>query len=142
MPRKSVGSAVPAGKLTDEHKAALAAGRQAGRAVRRYLQALQSTKPRRGRPPSQERIARRLAEIEQRLEEADVLTRLHLVQERIDLERESSTNAETYDIAPLEAEFVKVAAGYSKSKGLTYEAWRSAGVEPRVLQEAGITRRQ
>jgi hypothetical protein len=35
--------------MSDEHKAALAEGRNQGRAVRRYLEALDAHKPRRGR---------------------------------------------------------------------------------------------
>ncbi len=35
--------------MSADHKAALAKGRRRGRIVRRYLEALESTKPRRGR---------------------------------------------------------------------------------------------
>ena len=36
--------------------------------------------------------------------------------------------------------FFVVAAAHGERKGLTYEAWRSIGVEPRVLNAAGIGR--
>lgn len=127
-------------RLSDEHKAALSAGRRSGAVVRRYLDALEASKPRPGRRPSPDRRQRRLAEIEARLPEADILTRLHLIQERLDLGRE--TDDVPVDLAALEAEFVKVARAYSASKGISYKAWRSAGIEARVLQEAGITRSQ
>jgi len=38
----------------------------------------------------------------------------------------------------LGADFVQLALAYSQRKGITYEAWRSIGVEPRVLKAAWI----
>ena len=72
--------------MSDEHKAALAAGRNEGRAVRHYLEALEAHKPKRGRKRTPDSIQKRLAAIERQLAEADPLTRLHLVQERMDLD--------------------------------------------------------
>ena len=46
------------------------------------------------------------------------------------------------DIGALEASFVKAAGPYSRRKGIGYDAWRAAGVEPRVLKAAGIGRGQ
>ncbi len=77
--------------MTDEHKAALAEGREQGRVVRRYLEAV---------------ARRRSAEIE-----------------------------------ALEAAFIATALPYSQRKGISYEAWRAVGVQPRVLRAAGISRR-
>jgi hypothetical protein len=59
--------------LSDEHKTALAKGRDQGRAVRRYLEALEANKPRRGRRRSPESIAKRLDAIETDLPTADPL---------------------------------------------------------------------
>jgi hypothetical protein len=36
--------------------------------------------------------------------------------------------------------FVKAARPYSKSKGISYGAWREVGVPADVLRDAGITR--
>ena len=47
--------------MSDDHKAALAAGRNEGRAVRRYLEALEAHKPKRGRKRTPESIQKRLA---------------------------------------------------------------------------------
>jgi len=58
--------------MTNEHKAALAAGRAQGLAVRRYLEALERSKPRRGRRPSAENLNRQLREIEEKLRDADL----------------------------------------------------------------------
>ena len=124
--------------MSDEHKAALAEGREQGRAVRRYLEALESTKPRRGRKRTSESIQKRLAAIEEQLGSADPLSRVHLVQERIDLEQELAAGANGVDLEGLEAEFVAAAAAYGQRKGISYDAWRAADVEPRVLRAAGI----
>ena len=139
-------SAAPAEKaprsMSDAHKEALAEGREQGRAVRRYLEALEANKPRRGRKRTAEGIQRRLAAIEERLATADALSRLHLAQERMDLENELASSSDGVDIAALEEAFIKAAGPYSQRKGIGYEAWRAAGVEPRVLKAAGIGRSQ
>ena len=139
-------SAAPAEKaprsMSNAHKEALAEGREQGRAVRRYLEALEANKPRRGRKRTPEGIQRRLAAIEERLASADALSRLHLAQERMDLEAELASSSEGVDLGALEAAFVRAAGPYSQRKGIGYEAWRAAGVEPRVLKAAGIGRGQ
>lgn len=127
----------------DSHKEALAIGREQGRTIRRYLEALEANKPRRGRRRTPEGIQRRLAAIDERLATADPLDRLHLRQERMDLEAELATAGEGgVDLGALEAEFVHAAGPYSQRKGITYDAWRAAGVEPRVLKAAGLGRGQ
>jgi hypothetical protein len=129
--------------MSDEHKAALAEGREQGRVVRRYLESLESHRPKRGRRRTAESIAKRLAAIDERLAAADPLSRLHLLQERMDLQQQlENENGGGSDLSGLEAEFVDVAAAYSQRKGITYEAWRAIGVEPRVLKAAGIARSQ
>ena len=126
--------------MSDSHKAALAEGREQGRAVRRYLEALEAHKPKRGRKRTPESVQKRLATIEQRLTDADALTRLHLVQERMNLETELSTTDNTVDLKGLEDEFVAAAAPYGARKGITYAAWRQLGVDPAVLRRANIKR--
>ena len=129
--------------MSDEHKAALAEGRDQWRAVRRYLEALESHRPKRGRKRTPESITKRLASIDQRLPSAEALTRLHLVQERMDLERQlAAAGGDGANLDGLQAEFIEVASAYGERKGLTYEAWRSAGVAPRILKAAGIGRGQ
>jgi hypothetical protein len=129
--------------MSDEHKAALAEGREQGRVVRRYLEALESHRPKRGRKRTPESMTKRIATIDDRLATADALSRLHLLQERMDLEHElSATGGDGAGLDDLEAAFTEVAATYGTRKGLTYEAWRSIGVEPRVLKAAGIGRVQ
>ena len=126
--------------MSDSHKAALAEGRDQGRAVRRYLEALEAHKPKRGRKRTPESVQKRLVAIDQKLADADALTRLHLVQERMNLTNELANAGDTVDLEALEDEFVSAAAPYGSRKGITYAAWRSMGVDPAVLRRAGIKR--
>jgi hypothetical protein len=126
--------------MTDAHKAALAEGREQGRAVRRYLEALEAHRPRRGRKRTPESVRRRLDAIEGELTSAEPLKRLQLVQERLDLERELEASETTVDLDALEADFVTAAKGYSERKGISYQAWRELGVPAATLKAAGIGR--
>lgn len=127
-------------EMSDSHKQAMAAGRTQGRAVKAYLTALESNRPKRGRKRTPDSINRRLEAISETFEDAEPLKKLALAQERMDLERELRALDEKVDLSKLESEFVKVAKDYSASKGLTYDAWRQVGVAPEVLKKAGISR--
>ncbi|MGQ0519753.1 MAG: hypothetical protein ACT4PX_01215 [Actinomycetota bacterium] len=85
-------------------------------------------------------MKKRLADIEARLETADPLSRLQLVQERMNLETELASKSEAVDLSTLEADFVAAAGEYGERKGITYAAWREAGVDAAVLKRAGIRR--
>ncbi len=126
--------------MSDEHKAALAEGRNQGRAVRRYLEALDAHRPKRGRKRTPESMQRRLDRIDVELADADPLKRLQLIQERLDLQAELDASGEKVDLSGLEQEFVAAAAAYSQRKGISYAAWRELGVEPAVLKRAGVRR--
>ena len=126
--------------MSDTHKAALAEGREQGRAVRRYLEAIEAHKPKRGRKRTPESMRKRLSAIDGRLVNADPLSRLHLVQERIDLMNELASGEAGVDLQELEGAFVAAAQPYGRRKGVTYSAWREAGVDPSVLRKAGIRR--
>jgi len=126
--------------MSDEHKAALASGRLAGRAVRNYLEALETHKPKRGRKRTPESIGKRLEAIDSEMITSDPVKRLSLTQEQLDLQAELSTLNVTADLSALEDAFVQHAKTYGDSKGISYVAWRSIGVAPHVLKAAGITR--
>ena len=126
--------------MSDEHKAALAEGRNQGRSVRRYLEALDAHKPKRGRKRTSDSMQKRLDRIDTELASADPLKRLQLIQERLDLTAELEATGQTIDLSGLEQEFVDAAAAYSARKGISYAAWRELGVEPAVLKKAGISR--
>lgn len=127
-------------KMSDTHKAALAEGRQQGRAVRAYLEALESNKPKRGRKRTPESIQKRLERIESDISSADPLKRLQMTQEKIDLQAELERMDSGIDMSELERDFVAVAAGYAERKGISYGAFRELGVSAAVLKQAGITR--
>jgi hypothetical protein len=126
--------------MSAEHKAALAEGRNQGRSVRRYLEALDAHKPRRGRKRTADSMRKRLNRIDVELASADPLRRLQLIQERLDLKAELEAAGAKVDLTGLEQDFVGAAAAYSQRKGISYAAWRELGVEPAVLKRAGIKR--
>jgi uncharacterized protein YicC (UPF0701 family) len=126
--------------MTPAHKRALAEGRELGRAVRRYLDALDQNRPRRGRKRTSESIKRRLDAISEQLDSASPLQRLQLVQERLDLTAELDHIDAKVDLSALERDFAKVAKDYAQRKGISYAAWRELGVPADVLKRADITR--
>ncbi|MFM7070157.1 MAG: hypothetical protein ACKOYM_11950 [Actinomycetes bacterium] len=132
--------AAPKSKMTDDHKAALAAGRAEGRAVRAYLEAIEQNRPRRGRRRTPDSINARLGKIDTELVSADPMSRLLLVQERLDLLAELDSMSQTVDLTELEAAFVRSAKGYGDRKGISYAAWREVGVSAATLKAAGIQR--
>ena len=134
------GSATKKSTMSDSHKEALALGREQGRLVRRYVDALEANRPKRGRKRTLETVARRLEAVERELEMASGLDRVHLIQERMDLRSELTAKSSVVDMSELEAGFVGAAAEYGRRKGITYAAWREAGVPPAVLSKAGIGR--
>ena len=126
--------------MTDEHKAALAEGRDQGRAVRAYLEALEAHKPKRGRKRTPDSITKRLGVISNEMVTADPMTRLLMTQEQVDLDNELAQMGSGVDLSELEAEFIEAAAGYSDRKGITYDTWRKMGIAPTTLKAAGIRR--
>jgi hypothetical protein len=127
-------------EVTAAHKAAMQSGRAESKAVREYLEALVANKPKRGRKRTPDSINKRMGAIAAEIVGADPLTRLNLVQERMNLESELAGMGEAVDMSGLEASFVAAAKGYGERRGLSYAAWRAAGVEAAVLSAAGITR--
>jgi hypothetical protein len=130
----------PRKPMSSGHKAALARGRAESASVRHYLEALETSKPKRGRKRTPASIDKRLAAIETQLAAADALTKLHLLQERKDLVDERSRVDQVKDLSALEKQFIKVAKGYGERKGITYGTWRAAGVSAAVLHSADISR--
>ncbi len=126
--------------MTDEHKAALALGREQSRAVANYLDALELNKPKRGRKRTLDTVKRQLDEATQALKSASGIAKVELVQRRRDLEVELAAMQAGGgpDIAALEQAFVKHAKGYAARKGITKAAFREVGVPADVLQRAGV----
>ena len=128
--------------MSGEHLQALANGRTEGAVVRRYLVALENHKPKRGRKRTPASIQKRITVVNAQLKDADPLVRVHLVQERMDLEHELEAISDTMDLKKLEDDFVKAAKTYAERKHISYAAWREAGVDAAVLKRAGISRAQ
>ncbi len=125
--------------MSAEHKAALAAGRRESRAIKLYLEALASRRP--GRPVTPDTLAKRIKDLEKRIEvETNPLRAVDLRQARIDAEKSLESAKGSADTASLESDFARLAKAYSKRKGISYAAWREAGVPPAVLKKAGINR--
>lgn len=127
-------------KMTAQHKAALAEGRAHGRAVREYLDALEETRPKRGRKRTADSVKKRLAAVDAGIPDASGVKRVQLLQERRDLRAELDAFGTTVDLSSVEKAFLKAAKPYSENKGISYATWREAGVPADVLKKAGITR--
>jgi len=138
-PAKSARKRGPA-KMTDAHKQALAQGREASRHVRAYLEALAANKPKRGRKRTKETVRRQLDEVSAQIGPAVGLRKLELAQRRIDLAAELEAFDVTVDLSDLRRDFLKSARPYAERKGISYSAWREAGVSAEDLKAAGITR--
>lgn len=125
--------------MTQAHKDALAQGRREARAVKSYLEALGARRP--GRPVTVESVKKRLEGIEQKIaEEENELKKVDLIQSRLDAEEQLAELQDAPDVDALEQGFVEVAKSYSERKGISYSAWREAGVPASVLKEAGVPR--
>jgi len=128
--------------MSAAHKAALARGREQANAVRAYLDALEASRPKRGRKRTPASITKRIAAIDAQYETAGSLTALQLLQERKNLEAERAAMARDSgpDLDKLRRGFVKHARAYGEAKGIERATWREIGVPVDVLREAGITR--
>ena len=126
--------------MTNEHKAALAEGRAQGRAVRSYLEALEMHKPKRGRKRTPDTMRARIAAIDASMPAADPMSRLQMVQEKMDLHRSIEAAETKVDLTAHEDGFVAEARGYGERKGISYAAWREVGVSAAILKRAGISR--
>ncbi len=128
--------------VSDTQLAAMAAGREAARTVNAYLVALDEFRPKRGRKVSLEDLEKRLAAAQKEAEQTVGTTRLLAIQLIDDVEKRISAlaNTATTSIEHLEDGFIRSAKTYSDAKGISYNAWRKAGVPAALLKRAGITR--
>ena len=135
------GEAFGAAPMSAAHKRALAEGRQSAAVVDRYLAALHVPK-RRGRQVSLATLQQRLATVEVDIKKTAGTARLFAAQQARDLRTRIAAlaNTATTDIKKLEADFVKVAKTFSERRGISYGAWRDAGVPAQVLKRAKVPR--
>lgn len=131
---------MPKGGLSDEHKKALAKGRRQAKAVRDYLDALEAER-KRGRSVDEDTLKERIDKYQRQIDEEDnAAKRVELIQKRLDAEKKLAEIEERPDMEKLEAAFRGAVEEYSERKGITYSAWREAGVPASVLREAGVPR--
>ncbi len=124
--------------MSDEHKAALAQGRAESRAIKAYL-AVATAPKKRGRPVTRASLEEKIGSLDQKVRsEDDPLARVELIQARIDARRALDEIDSAADLEELEAGFVRYATSYSDRKGITWTAWREAGVPAATLRSAGI----
>ena len=126
--------------MTDDHKQAIATGRDQSRAIAAYLDAIETNKPKRGRKRTPESIDKQLAALDEKLSRANAISRLSIIQDRIDLLAAKENLQNDVDLSTYEEDFVDVAAQYGQRKGISYAAWRELGVPASVLKRAGIGR--
>jgi hypothetical protein len=121
--------------------AELNSNRDQARIIRRYLEVMQSNGSREIQTRTPNTVRQELQEVRHQIVLGDARLRPKLARKRIRLEAELRTLSETdcRELWDLEEEFVACAAAYSAHNGLTYRAWRSAGVKPDVLRRAGIS---
>ena len=129
--------------MSQEHKDALAVGRNQARAIKVYLRALEMTNP--GRRVTKETLEQRLTRINERIKASDnPLKSVDLIQTRLDIEQAIRNLDDMEHFDQLEAEFCAYARSYSERKGITYTAWREVGVPAAILRAAEVpeTRRR
>jgi hypothetical protein len=131
----------PQKSMSAAHKLALAAGRNDSAAVSRYLDALNTPK-RRGRKVSAATLRTRLRNAEERATSAVGVARVLAHQDIRDLRARLARSGESAagDIKRLEQAFVQVAKRFAERRGISYAAWRDAGVPADVLKRTGIPR--
>ena len=108
--------------------------------MRAYLEALEAHKPKRGRKRTPDSMRKRLDVIDSTIDDADPMSRLQMVQERMDLVAALDAAEATVDLTALEDGFAEAAKAYGARKGISYAAWREVGVPAAALKRAGITR--
>lgn len=127
-------------KMSDEHKQALARGRAQGKAVRDYLGALEKHRSR-GRTPDRATLQQRIDEVQRRIDaEENPAKRVELIQRRLDHEEQLIALEDEPDMEALQDAFVDAVREYSERKGISYHAWREAGVPADVLRQGGVKR--
>ena len=135
---RSTKSAAPR-TMTSAHKRALSEGRAMSATVDRYLAAVNTPK-RRGRKVSKATLEQRLAQARIDSKAAVGVDRVLAAQAVRDLQNKLAQLNSSVDVKSLEADFVKIAKQFSENRGISYSAWRDAGVPPQVLKRAGISR--
>ena len=112
--------------------------RRETRIVKAYLARIQAQQTgMRGR--NADEIQTELETIETKLETANDIERLELLQQRENLHKQLLGAAPQNDEL-LEEQFIAVAKAYGERKKISYSTWREFGVPKNVLEQAGVPR--
>lgn len=130
-------------KMSEEHKKALAEGRRQARAVKTYLEALNTEAS--SQQADEDSLKERIAQLQIQIDEDEgtigsPVKRVELIQRRLDYEEQLANLEEAPDLEALENDFKSVVRDYSERKGISYKAWREIGVPASVLRDAGLSR--
>lgn len=128
--------------LSAGHKKALAEGRTLSATIDHYLSVINTPK-RRGRKVSSHDLEVRLARAITKKKTASGVDKVLAAQEARDLQKrlaEMKTTSGATDLKSLEAAFIKAGKRFSENRGISYGAWRDAGVPAKVLTKAGVAR--
>ena len=107
-------------KSAESQKQAMAAGRVDGRIVKNYLEALDQHRPKRGRKRTPRHDQEAALGARQSIAKADPLSRLSLIQQRIDLSNElESPRCRGRRLRAGEVRSSACAKGYGERKGIT-----------------------
>lgn len=126
--------------MTAAHKSALAEGRESSRHVRAYLDALEQSRPKRGRKLDPAAVQKRVALIDEQLKSAGGFERLNLLSDRESLLGKLDGEKVAVDLSQLRKNFIAHAKAYGERKGISYATWRAAGISAEDLKAAGIRR--
>jgi hypothetical protein len=137
--KKTVQKRGPA-KMSAAHKSALAEGREASRHVRAYLDALEDSRPRRGRRLDPASVKKRITLIDDNLKTAGGFERLNLLADKEALQGKLAGADVKVDLSELRKSFAAHAKSYGERKNISYATWRAAGVSAEDLRAAGISR--
>ncbi len=117
--------------MSDEHKVAVAEGTRARSSGAALSRSAGVPSPQAGSKAEARQHHETPGRHRQATRDGRSLNRLHLVPERLDLERElGSGEGGGVDRDELEGAFIEVAAASGGRKGLSYQAWRSIAVAP------------
>src|SRR4051812_22777732 len=95
------------GSMSAEHKKALTEGRTEARAVKAYLDALEESKPKRGRKMDPKAVAAKLESVNKDLATAGGARKLELIVTRMELESRLKVDDSGVDISELRKGFIK-----------------------------------
>src|SRR6478735_7234367 len=98
------------GSMTAAHKNALAEGREASRHVRAYLDALEISKPKRGRRLDPESVRKRIALIDEQVKKARGFEKLNLLADKEALQGKLAGSGDVQvDLTVLRKDFIRSA---------------------------------